>query len=148
MWIPQNLTNENSTSAQVMNCWRQATRHYLSQCWSRFMSPYVVTWPIAAFKKITNMINRKWFLLLRNRYRYKRKCIWTKWHAHVFGRTTSTVRTLLAAANIFSIRICWWTSVRSYWGRNLSPLCSAIIGIWHNCYCIWNNEIWIGLVLI
>ena len=146
MWIPQNLTYEKSKSAQVMNCWRQATRHYLSQCWSRFMSPYVVTWPIAAFKKITNMINRKWFLFLRNRYRYKRKCIWTKWHAHVSGRTTSTVRTLLAAAYIFNPYMLM--NISSFILRNLSPLCSAIIGIWHNCYCIWNNEIWIGLVLI
>ena len=42
--IPQNSTNEKSTLVQVMACCRQATSHYLSQCWLRFMLPYSITW--------------------------------------------------------------------------------------------------------
>ena len=37
------LTDDKSTLVQVMAWCRQATSHYLSQCWPRFMSPYGVT---------------------------------------------------------------------------------------------------------
>ena len=39
------LADGKSTMVQVMTWWRQATSHYLSQCWSRSMSPYGVTRP-------------------------------------------------------------------------------------------------------
>ena len=39
------LTDDNSTLVQVMAWCRQATGHYLSQCWPRSMSPYGVTRP-------------------------------------------------------------------------------------------------------
>ena len=38
-WTPQNLTNEKSTLVQVMAWCRQATSHYLNQCWPRSLSP-------------------------------------------------------------------------------------------------------------
>ena len=38
-WMPQNLTNGESTLVQVMAWCFQATSHYLSQCWPRSMSP-------------------------------------------------------------------------------------------------------------
>ena len=45
-WIPQNSIDDNkSTLVQVMAWCRQATSHYLSQCWPRSMSPYGVTRP-------------------------------------------------------------------------------------------------------
>ena len=44
-WMPLDLTDDNSTFVQVMAWCRQATSHYLSQCWPRFMSPYGVTRP-------------------------------------------------------------------------------------------------------
>ena len=44
-WIPQNLTDDKSTLVQVMAWCRQATSHYLSQCWPRSMAPYGVTRP-------------------------------------------------------------------------------------------------------
>ena len=45
-WIPQDLTDVNkSTLLQVMAWCRQATSHYLSQCWLSFLSPYDVTRP-------------------------------------------------------------------------------------------------------
>ena len=37
------LTDDKSTLVQVMTWCCQATSHYLSQCWPRFMSPYGVT---------------------------------------------------------------------------------------------------------
>ena len=44
-WIPQNPANEKSTLVQVLSWCRQATSHYLSLCWSRFMSPYGIFRP-------------------------------------------------------------------------------------------------------
>ena len=38
-------TYDKSTLVQVMDWCRQATSHYLSQCWPRSMSPYGVTRP-------------------------------------------------------------------------------------------------------
>ena len=44
-WMPRVLTGDKSTLNQVMAWCRQATSHYMSQCWPRFMSPYGVTMP-------------------------------------------------------------------------------------------------------
>ena len=44
-WMPLNLANDKWTLVQVMAWCHQATSHYLSQCWHRFMSPYGVTRP-------------------------------------------------------------------------------------------------------
>ena len=44
-WMPQNVTDGKSALAQVMAWCRQATSHYLSQCWPRSTSPYGVTRP-------------------------------------------------------------------------------------------------------
>ena len=43
--MPQNLICEKSTLVQVMAWCRQASSHYLSQCWPRSMSPCGVTRP-------------------------------------------------------------------------------------------------------
>ena len=43
--MPQHLTDHKSTLVQVMAWCHQATSHYLSQCWSRSLSPYDVTGP-------------------------------------------------------------------------------------------------------
>ena len=39
-WIQLDLTDDKSTLVQVMAWCRQATSHYLSQCWPRSLSPY------------------------------------------------------------------------------------------------------------
>ena len=44
-WMSRDLTDDKSTLVQVMAWCRQATSHYLSQCWPRSMSPYGVTRP-------------------------------------------------------------------------------------------------------
>ena len=44
-WMPQDLTDDQSTLVQVMAWCRQSTSHYLSQCWPRSPSPYSVTRP-------------------------------------------------------------------------------------------------------
>ena len=44
-WMPLDLIDDKSTLVQVMAWCHQATSHYLSQCWPRFMLPYGVTRP-------------------------------------------------------------------------------------------------------
>ena len=44
-WMPLDLTDDKSTLVQVMAWCHQATSHYWSQCWPRFMSPYGITRP-------------------------------------------------------------------------------------------------------
>ena len=44
-WMPLDLTDDKSTLVQVMAWCRQATSHYLSQCWPRSMLPNGVTRP-------------------------------------------------------------------------------------------------------
>ena len=43
--MPQNTIGDRSMLVQVMAWCRQATSHYLSQCWLRSMSPYCITRP-------------------------------------------------------------------------------------------------------
>ena len=42
-WMSLGLTDDVSTLVQVMAWCHQATSHYLSQCWLRFMLPYGIT---------------------------------------------------------------------------------------------------------
>ena len=43
--MPQDLTDGKLTSVRVMAWCRQATSHYLSQCWLSSLSPYGVARP-------------------------------------------------------------------------------------------------------
>ena len=45
LWMSLDFTDDQSTLVQVMAWCRQATTHYLSQCWPSSMSPYGVTRP-------------------------------------------------------------------------------------------------------
>ena len=43
IWMSLDFTDDQSTLVQVMAWCRQATSHYLSQCWPRSLSPYGVS---------------------------------------------------------------------------------------------------------
>ena len=45
IWISVDFTDDQSTLVQVMAWCRQATSHYLSQCWPRSLTPYGITRP-------------------------------------------------------------------------------------------------------
>ena len=45
IWMSLDFTDDQSTLVQVMAWCRQATNHYLSQCWPRSLSPQGVTRP-------------------------------------------------------------------------------------------------------
>ena len=44
-WTPQNTFDDESTFVQVMAWCLEAPSHYLSQCWLRFTSPYIIISP-------------------------------------------------------------------------------------------------------
>ena len=44
-WMTLDFTDDKSTLVQVMAWCHQVTSHYLSQCWTRSMSPYGITRP-------------------------------------------------------------------------------------------------------
>ena len=52
---------------QVMACCRQATSHYLNQCWPRSVSPYGVTRPQWVKKK--TMITSHWLIVAWTKYK-------------------------------------------------------------------------------
>ena len=45
IWMSLDFTDDQSMLVQVMAWCRQATSHYLNQCWPRSLSPYGVTRP-------------------------------------------------------------------------------------------------------
>ena len=45
IWMPLDFTDDQSTLVKVVAFCRQATSHYLSQCWPRSLSPYDVIKP-------------------------------------------------------------------------------------------------------
>ena len=44
-WMLLDIIDDKSTLVQVMAWCRQATSHYLSQCWPRSLTPYAITRP-------------------------------------------------------------------------------------------------------
>ena len=60
LWMSMGLTDDKSTLVQVLAWCRQATSHYLSQCWSRSMAlcgvsrPWLVDRNISAPYTVTN----------------------------------------------------------------------------------------------
>ena len=68
LWMPQDLTDDKSTLVQVMAWCRQATSHYLSQCWPRSVSPYGITRPqwVKRLKTTVSTIGYWSVLLIQN----------------------------------------------------------------------------------
>ena len=58
-WMPLDFTDDKSTLVQVMAWCRQATSHYLSQCWPRSLSPYGVTRPQWVNKDSLVQLNKR-----------------------------------------------------------------------------------------
>ena len=61
---PQDLTDDKSTLVQVMAWCRQATSHYLSQCWPRSMSPNGITrlqWVKYDLPDWSTIVFQKWY---------------------------------------------------------------------------------------
>ena len=55
-WMPLDLTDDKSTLIQVMAWCRQATSHYLNQCWPRSLSQNGVTRPLESINAGESLI--------------------------------------------------------------------------------------------
>ena len=79
MWcMSLDLIEDKSTLVQVMAWCRQATSHYLSQCWPRSLSPYDVTrpqWVNQAEDSLRQWLIG-WHLLLTQVHRPSRMIVW------------------------------------------------------------------------
>ena len=67
IWMLLDLTYEKSTLVQVMAWCRQATSHYLSQCWPRSLSPHGVTRPqwvniLTLYRYISTIVSSQFIL--------------------------------------------------------------------------------------
>ena len=63
-WMPQDLTDDKSTLVQVMAWCRQASSHYLSQCWLSSLSPYGVARP----QWVNTKAETKWLPFCRQHF--------------------------------------------------------------------------------
>ena len=80
-WIPLDLTDDESTLVQVMAWCRQATSHYLSQCWPRSLSPYGVTrpqWVNALADQLLAVVTKTQRLWVRLPHLATQTCPWDR----------------------------------------------------------------------
>ena len=66
IWMSVDFTNDQSTLVQIMAWCRQATSHYLGQCWPRSLSPCGVTRP--------QWVNKEMFALRLDRGQMNWQC--------------------------------------------------------------------------
>ena len=109
-WMSMDLTGDESTLVQVMAWCRQATSHYLNQCWLSYMTSYGVTRPqwvkIWVFPKIgsaQSIVRSLW----------PSKAIWRR-------RSGSTLA---------QIMVCWLTTP-SYYLNQYQLLIGEVL--WHS----------------
>ena len=55
-WMPLNLTDDKSTLVLVMAWCCQATSHYLSQCWPRSLSSYMVSLGLLGHNELSQTV--------------------------------------------------------------------------------------------
>ena len=89
--MPLDLSDDNSALVQLMAWCRQATSHYLSQCWPTILSPYGVTRPQWVnsspsklngrhFADVFKCLNEKFCILITISLKFVPKCpIANKW---------------------------------------------------------------------
>ena len=96
IWMSGVLSGDESTSVQVMAWYRQATSHYLHQCWPRSISPYVITrpqWINPSHVKFP-WGNIEIYLYQQWNAPYYWYSLWKKARASLF--------------HIFNAMACWW----------------------------------------
>ena len=71
-WMSQDFTKDKSTLVQVLAWCHQATCHYLSQCWPRYLSPYGVTRPQWVKRWMSSY---RWQSLTKNIFQVLNTCV-------------------------------------------------------------------------
>ena len=72
LWISLDFTDDQSTLVQVKTWCRQATSHYLSQCWPRSLLPYGVTRP----QWVKGLALEVIFICCVCQWSYSTGCLW------------------------------------------------------------------------
>ena len=131
--MPQDFTEDKSTLVQVMAWCRQATSHYLSQCWPRSMSPNGVTRPQWVKSIISNY-------MLWNKF-MNTSCIFAlKWMQQNIHDDKSTLVQVMARchrATSHCLSQCWPRSMSPYGITRLGP--SEFNSLWPSD-AIWRHR--------
>ena len=106
-WMPLDLPDDKSTLVQVMAWCRQATSHYLSQCWPRPISPYGFTWP-----QWVNVLTRALFTNPPWISNHMHSQLWDK-ITHPFPHFTPTAALFeVWEWKVISSNTSWWCNYR------------------------------------
>ena len=95
-WMPRDLTDDKSTLVQVMAWCRQATSHYLSQCWPNSMSTYGVTRPqwvksrLVSWSKTSISFGQDHWLTTCNCFTHDLKSVYIKIWTTFYVKTLNT----------------------------------------------------------
>ena len=121
--MPQNRTDDKLTLVQLMAWYRQATSHYLSQCWPRSVLLYGITSSRPQWVNQTIMPKgmSPWILPCCYRNRYQSH-IQFNWHVLLFNKVRTAAKELYPNMRYWSGIIihsitsnCKWM----YWSRRL-----------------------------
>ena len=117
-WTSLDLCDDKSTLVQVMAWCRQATRHYLSQCWPRSMSPNGVTGP-----QWVNCIFLKWNLhiLIEISWKWVQLTMIQLWYSS-YGLVVSRADSRFAPSQWEQVLLC--NDVSHWPGTNLESALS------------------------
>ena len=123
-WMPLNTIDNKSTSVQVMAWCRQATSHYLSQCWPWSMLPYGKQ--ANSLIRISYVTHIMWFI---NTLEGKKKGIsWRKFNINKFTWHKSSQIGINSQS-------CCYTSQYQIWKKKINKTIT-----WHNNYASQNNN--------
>ena len=122
IWVSLDHTCDKSTLVQVMAWCRQATSHYLGQCWSISMSPYGVTKPqwvkinhswnyCSCIMDDINLHSSRCLSPTKN-HQGKNPCIWDTTSIQPWYLISISPVVILYLLGICSL---WFNAVRSVW---------------------------------
>ena len=123
-WMPQDLTDDKSALVKVMAWCRQATSHYLSQCWPRSMLPNGVTRPQWVNNLRSEQNGRHLAATFSNAFSWLKIILfWLKFQWSLLLSIQSTI--WLSALVQVMAWCCQATShyMNQYWSRSVMPYC-------------------------
>ena len=130
-YMSLDFTEYKSTLVQVMACCRQASSHYLSQCWPRYRSPYGGTRPLLVKIYVHNA---------NKNHKYKTISYCIIWLWHICGCRRMSWRTFkeilpIVINNRLTLYL-WWKSFIN--DNNLNNDVSTISCVHNTCnYILW-----------
>ena len=146
IWMSLNFTDDQSTLVQVMAWCRQATSHYLSQWWSRSLSPYGITRPQWVNGLVCAKCTSQWWFLYKGPIMQTSFVLFFTVNLSKPFNQKSCFRYLRHLNMIYIIK---WKHLLHYWpfvwGIHRSPVNSSHKGQWRGALmfsliCAWINH--------